>query len=88
MFSVINCQFIKKIPVERMICITASTISGTISTYVISFPQTSVFFLHIQIERAAEIELNNQLLFARRLSMSLSNGQENPTLENFILAVI
>ena len=40
------------------------------------------------MERATEISLNNQLLFAKRLSMSLKNGQENLALENFILAVI
>ena len=42
-------------PVERMICTTVST---------------SVFSFRTEIERAAEIELNNQLLFAKRLSMS------------------
>ena len=68
-------------PVERMICTTASTTSVTISTYVISSPQTSVFSFHTQIERAAGIELNNQRLFAKRLSMSLSNRQENQPLK-------
>ena len=78
----------KKVPVEKLICTTGSTTSGTINTYVISSPQRSVFSFCTQKERAAEIELNNQLLFARRLSMSLSNEQKNLALENFILAAI
>ena len=77
----------KAMPVERMIWSTPST-SDTISTYVVSLPRTSVFAFCNKRERATENPLSNQLVFSRRLSMSLSNGQENPSLENFILAVI
>ena len=47
-----------------------------------------MFAFRNERERPTENALKNQLLFARRLSLSLSNGQENPSLENFILAVI
>ena len=80
-------MFIKKIPVERTIWSAPST-SDAISMYIISLPRTSMFAFRNERERPTENALKNQLLFARRLSLSLSNGQENPSLENFILAVI
>ena len=56
----------------------------TPNTVMLTSPTSESPFWSIQ-ERIVEQILNLELLLAKRISRDLSNGQENPTLENFVM---
>ena len=60
------------------------TSTNTTSTAMVTSRTNETPFGSIQ-ERIVEQMLNLELLLAKRLSRALSNGQENPTLENVIM---
>ena len=60
------------------------TSTNTTSTVMLTSWTGEILFWTIR-ERIVEKMLNLELLLAKELSRALSNGQENPPLENFIM---